>query len=135
MVCFFFVYVFFNFYYFLRKVDKIFCFVFLLLYLYFLNSYFWVDLRRRLLTFLFALYYKTNINFDFLTDFIRVLIELTTFLISKLKSFLGLGLQLMLSGVDVARSLNISVVMGLFTCCSLQKLAKKIGMKVFLSNL
>ncbi|XP_001812133.1 uncharacterized protein LOC100141857 isoform X1 [Tribolium castaneum] len=41
----------------------------------------------------------------------------------------ALGLQLFLSAVDVARSLNIPVVMGILSCWTLQKLAKRIGMK------
>ncbi|XP_064212809.1 uncharacterized protein LOC100141857 isoform X2 [Tribolium castaneum] len=41
----------------------------------------------------------------------------------------SLGLQLFLSAVDVARSLNIPVVMGILSCWTLQKLAKRIGMK------
>ncbi|KAJ3653383.1 hypothetical protein Zmor_012637 [Zophobas morio] len=42
----------------------------------------------------------------------------------------GLGLQFYLSAVDVARSLSIPVVMGIFSSWSQQKLGKKIGMKV-----
>ncbi|CAH1368384.1 hypothetical protein MTP99_009767 [Tenebrio molitor] len=42
----------------------------------------------------------------------------------------GLGFQLMLAAVDVARSLSIPVVMGILSCWTLQKLAKRIGMKV-----
>nr|CAI5840375.1 unnamed protein product [Callosobruchus analis] len=41
----------------------------------------------------------------------------------------GLGYQMMLTGIDIARHLNIPVVMGLMTNWKLQKLARKLGME------
>lgn len=46
----------------------------------------------------------------------------------------GLGFQLLHTAFDVARSLKIPVVMGLFGNYRLQKVAKRLGMKVTIKN-
>lgn len=41
----------------------------------------------------------------------------------------NLGYRLMLTGLDIARHLEIPIVMGIFDCFKLQKLAKRLGMQ------